>query len=236
MSKKKVKPRIRTHPHLTNFLYNINEVTHLMTIHEEVTGKIVGYRNNVEVLNKSSIVLLVACWEAFVEDLAKKSFEILLSKATSPNDIPIKIRTSISQNLKSDKDDRKIWELAGEGWKNVLKNHQRLIIKKHVGNLNTPNPKNIDGLFASLIGLECISRKWTWLKSTPSKARAEIERLVKLRNSIAHRVNATNSVLKRDVIRATRFIANLAITTHNSANSFLGKTLGKPPWHYTQIE
>jgi hypothetical protein len=51
---------------------NVAETERLIDIHSALTGKERGYRHNVEVLNKSGIVLLVACWEAFIEDLAEK--------------------------------------------------------------------------------------------------------------------------------------------------------------------
>jgi len=65
---------------------------------------------------------------------------------------------------------------------------------------------------------------------TPVKARKELEKLVTLRGSIAHRVSTANSVHKKDVVRCDRTVTRLAIATHNAVNSYLEKSLGFKPW------
>ncbi len=69
--------------HMETLIANVGEVRRLLGIHERLTAKKVRRREGVEVLNKSGIVLLVACWEAFVEDLAVPSFEALVAQARS---------------------------------------------------------------------------------------------------------------------------------------------------------
>ena len=69
-----------------------------MEIHTKIAGPTVGAKHNVEVLNKSAIVLLVACWEAYVEDLAGVSFRLLLRRAKRPDAFPSKVSPSLPRN------------------------------------------------------------------------------------------------------------------------------------------
>ena len=216
--------------HLDTLLANLKEVKRLLEIHTQISGQTVGARHNVEVLNKSGIVLLVACWEAYVEDLASVSFHLLLRRAKQPNDFPGTVLVLASRSLRENKDERRVWELAGEGWKAVLRGHGEQMLKRYVGNFNTPKPKQIDELFASLIALPKVSKKWSWHKCKPADARARLNRLVSLRGAIAHRVSTPRSVLKRHVVHATSFVGRLAVATHNAMNKSLGARLGHRPW------
>src|SRR6185295_1786413 len=108
-------------PHLEGLTSNGNEVLRLVTIHETMSGKKPGRRHDVEILNKSAVVLLVACWEAFVEDMATNAFGHLLDKATSPTLIPNKVLAGASRDLRQSQDETALWTLAGDGWKGHLK-------------------------------------------------------------------------------------------------------------------
>ncbi len=216
--------------HLDTLLANLKEVERLMEIHTKIAGSTVGAKHKVEVLNKSGIVLLVACWEAFIEDLAEVSFQLQLRRAERPDVFSSKVLTLASKKLREDKDERRVWELAGVGWKTVLHDHQDQVLKRYIGNLNTPKPKQIDELFASLIAVPKVSKKWSWHRCNPAKARARLNKLVMLRGAIAHRVSTPRSVLKRDVVRAASFVGRLAVATHNAVNTSLRVKLGHRPW------
>ena len=100
-------------PHLREFLENMREVNQLLGIHGNLVGKGPGRKRNVEVLNKSAVVLLVACWEAYIEDLVKTSLEFLLEKATDHKVFPSKVLERVA----SKNSGINAWNLAGAGWK-----------------------------------------------------------------------------------------------------------------------
>jgi hypothetical protein len=56
------------------FLKNRRDVERLWEIHEEVAGAGRGRKHGVEVLNRSTLVLIAACWEAYVEDLVIEGY------------------------------------------------------------------------------------------------------------------------------------------------------------------
>jgi hypothetical protein len=92
--------RTRTFAHMF-FQENMSAVERLLQIHVKLGGERPGRRWGSEGLNKSAVVLLVACWEAYLEDLCFCAFE---------------------SNLAS--------EPVGDGWKKVLTEHRNKTIKQ----------------------------------------------------------------------------------------------------------
>lgn len=153
---------------LQTFQENLTEVKNLLAIHTSLTGQYPGRRHPaVAVLNRSGIVLLVACWEAFVEDLADKTFSAVLRKAQNPFYFPKDVQKLIAKYLKEDQNELKVLELAGKSWKGIFKQYRIEKSGRFIGGFNTPSAKNIDKLFAELIGLPDLSKCWSWHRITP---------------------------------------------------------------------
>jgi hypothetical protein len=62
----------------------MTEVRRLLQIHGQLGGTGPGRRWGSEVLNKSAVVLLVACWEAYLEDLVTHAFDESLNRCDKP--------------------------------------------------------------------------------------------------------------------------------------------------------
>src|SRR6266446_1693695 len=140
------------HP-VATFLENTNEVQQLVEFHEEKTGTKPGRRFGVEVLNKSAIVLLTACWEAFIEDTASVGFEFVLKEIPDPSRLPDGVRKRVAKLLKEDKNELKVWDLAQTGWRQTLVDYKQQMLHKHVSFFNTPKAENIDDLFDALLDI-----------------------------------------------------------------------------------
>jgi hypothetical protein len=211
---------------------NLAEVRRLLAIHEQLGGATPGRKHNLEVLNKSGIVLLVACWEAFIEDLASDAFDAMLTHAADHTVFPADVLTHSSRDLKSAPDNREVWKLAGTGWKAVLQQHRAELFKDYVGKFNSPKAKQIDALFASLIGISSLSQGWSWRRMSSEAAVDKLNRLVELRGSIAHRVAAAKSVHKADVTAHLEFLYRLAVRSSNRTLAFVLSRLGTKdkPW------
>jgi len=209
---------------------NIAEVNRLIAIHEKLTGKGPGYKSNVEVLNKSCTVLLVACWEAFVEDMAENAFRILFINARDPNLFPKGVLVGAARKLRESKDEGAVWKLAGDGWKKVLGDYKQEVIKRHCGTLNTPKPDQVNSLFAHLLGIKHLSSHWHWLGVSADKAKKKLEELVELRGAIAHRVKVNRKVYKHEVRSYTLFINRIAMETSNAVGKFIFEKTKHWPW------
>lgn len=223
-------------PPASSLTTNLQEVLRLVGIHEQVSGKGRGRRRNLEVLNKSGIVLLVACWEAFIEDLAAATFAFLMENAAEPSAFPKSVLIQSTKVLRSDNDESKVWALAGNGWRQVLETHRNSVTAQYIGKLNTPKPKQIDELFEKLLGLRSISAAWRWKGVHAKTAAARLEKLVVLRGEIAHRVSAGRPVLKRDVSVGVDLVEHLAVCSSNKSRGWLKQRTGKAPWSEVHFE
>ena len=219
------------HPaHIQTLIENANEVIKLIGLHVAITGKKAGRRRGVEILNKSALVLLVACWESFVEDVAALGFEFLLKEAKTPHIFPSSVLTLSAKSLREDGDHRKIWQLAGDGWKSVLIAHKQNVLKEYAGKLNTPRPKRVNELLEKMVGLKGLSNQWKWHGMSASQACEKLDMLVTTRGEIAHRVRAGKYVRKEYVAQTADFIQRLAAITSNRVAQHIQKQVGKEPW------
>lgn len=64
--------------HFVRLMANLQDVRQLLAAHEQIAGAGRGRKRDVEVLNKSAIVLLVACWEVYVEDVVESALTVLM--------------------------------------------------------------------------------------------------------------------------------------------------------------
>lgn len=218
--------------HLNNLLSNLKETHRLLDIHKEVSGTGPGYRHNVQVLNKSAVVLLVATWEAYIEDLAEGSFSHLVGHSNEPDNIPNKVLTLASKDIRKSQDHRAIWKLAGTGWKTILREHMSAVIKEKIGTLHTPRPKQIDDLFSSLIGISNLSKCWYWQGMSNSNATEKLNQLITLRGDIAHRVETTEQIKKQYVKDCGLTIIRMSVISNNKCRAHLHKITGTYPWHH----
>lgn len=218
-------------PHIDNLKRNFEEVNRLLEIHVDISGSGPGRKRNVQVLNKSALILLLACWEAYIEDAAENCFEFMLNNASAPDVFPEHVLALAAKEVKKAETQR-IWGLSGDGWRDELTRHKDKILNKYIvkGSFNTPSSGNIDRLFAELVGLTSISSEWFWPSMTNERAKSKLEELIDLRGSIAHRVEASRTVYKKDVEFYKKFISRLAVITNNRAVALVYSRTGKRPW------
>jgi hypothetical protein len=220
-----------TAKHIESLRSNMAEIDRLLEIHKVVAGPGVGRKRDVEVLNKSAIVLLLACWEAFVEDTATAAFDRMLATATSPDVFPEFVLAIAAKEIKKS-DTMVLWGIAKSGWKPELLKHRERVLEKYVdrGSFNTPSAENIDKLFSEMVGLTSVSRQWFWPKMTHEKTTAKLAKLIELRGGIAHRVTTASPVKKSDVVAYKDFLYRLAVITHNRTSAFVYARTKLKPW------
>ena len=212
--------------HSAQLLENLTEVQQLLLIHSKIAGKGRGRKYDVEVLNKGAIVLVVACWEAFVEDLADTALRLLIELAPDHKIFP----ADVLERVASKHGGINAWKLAGEGWKDALRSNLKEVLAKTTGTLNTPRAPQVDDLFLKTLGLKSLSNSWKWNGRTVAQSVAALDALITVRGSIAHRVKHSKPVLKRDVISAIELISRLAAKSSNAVREFVNKQSGSYPW------
>ncbi len=210
-----------------SFKANSSDIDALMRIHSEQGGTKRGRRFDLSVLNRSAVVLITACWEAYVEDICTEAYEFLLKKSTSHKQIPVKIRAAASAVLKKDEDHRRLWQLAGDGWKQVLSDYRHEVIGKRISGFNTPRTDNVQALFRELLAIDDITSTWHWKNMSRDKARSRLDDYVTDRCAIAHRTDIPEgTITKPYVIAYLGFINNIVLRVDNSVNDMLQESVG----------
>lgn len=211
---------------MANLIDNVKEVDRLAEIHSQITKGGPGRKHKVEVLHKSSIVLLVACWEAFIEDLAQAALEHMILAGKNHDVFP----ATLLERVASSYSGPKVWHLAGDGWRKALRDNLKSVLAKTTGTLNTPKTAQIDELFLKTIGLEHLSDSWQWKGRSSAQSKDTLDGIVTRRGSIAHRVSAAKNVRLNDVKSSREFIFRLCVRSHNRASQFLVAQVGTSPW------
>lgn len=215
-------------PHMEALNGNINDVRRIM----KITGRASSKKPDKRILRKGAIVLFTACWEAFIEDLARSAFVFLAKHAKTADKLPGAVKRHMTKKWtgKEKVDPLEFWILADAGWKKVLKEHGNGIIKQWIGSVNTPNSEVVDNTFECLIGLKNLSNQWQWKGIPARSAKKKLNQYIFLRGQIAHRVKADYLITSKLVFEYTDFIFRLAVRSNNAVQKHLHKLTQKVPW------
>lgn len=145
-----------------------------------------------QAVHKAAIVLVTAFWEAYCEDIASEGLEHVVSYVDDFEDLPKKLRQDLARELKDDKNELAVWDLAGDGWRDALTARLVTYTESRNWSFNTPKPKQVDDLFDKALGIQRISDTWKVRKprrpakdlTTPSEARAQLTGFVELRGRL----------------------------------------------------
>lgn len=217
--------------HLKNLIENFEEVEDLIEIHKKIAGESPGRKFGLKSLNKSCIILLCASWEFYVEDLLECSFNYLLTQSTSHDQFSNKVLVRASQILVDDNDKRRVWELAGKGWKKVVSEYKNSVLKQEIDFFHVPRPDNINDLFEKVLGINNITSNFFWDQMSNDKALYFLNEFVSLRGQISHKVKTEKKVWKKDIIFYKIFLTKLALIMHNRVMEYLDFTTGSKPWN-----
>lgn len=205
---------------------NLADVNRLLDIHRRVSGHRRGRRWGVSVLNRSAIVLLCATWEAYCEDIVGEVVEHFTGHAEARR-LPAALRKKIAAEFRQ-ADGMRMWSLADDGWKAALRERLGQFKEERDRGLNTPKPQNVKALFHEHAGYEDITEAWKWQGKSVDQAEAELIALVKLRGSIAHRVDSITTVNLRTVEKYMRLVGRLVETTDAAMQTHAQRITGEP--------
>lgn len=206
---------------------NFTDIDRLKELREQEGGTNRGRRHNLEVLNKSAIVLVTAFWEAYCEDIASEGLQHILDHSEKADQLPIGLRKQLAREVKQANNDLEVWQLAGDGWKAYLAARMDKLKDERNRRLNTPKSNQIDELFKNSLGIERISDDWSLsTKMKSDGARNRLDEFVTLRGSIAHRGKDAESVTKKMVTDYAELVKKLAAKTGRSVSAHVRKATG----------
>ncbi|MGK9167066.1 hypothetical protein KXR53_12245 [Inquilinus limosus] len=219
-------------PALDRLNIRLGDARRLIEIHEECTGNSRGRRHGYDALNRSAIILTVAAWEGFVEDLLQGAVGHIARKAASPSVIPENVRESMVTFLYEKNGWSKlngttkseIWSLSGRGWRTKYIEYAR----HRANSLNTPNHDNIRKMYSSVLGLADCSANWGTGRWTTSKYVQKLEDLLTLRHKIAHGSIGEETVGKRLAKGSISLVEHIAKQTNRSVIQQVRRVISRP--------
>ncbi len=205
---------------LTRLQSRLVDARRLVEIHEECTGQNRGRRVGYDALNRSAIILAVAAWEGFVEDLLKTAAAQISRHAKGPSALPDNVRDAMiaymyethgwSKLNPTTKDT--IWMLTGRGWRKSYRDYTQA----RINSLHTPNYENVKKLYSSTIGLADFTCDWGATRWRPEDYRQRLEDLLLLRHRIAHGMIGQETVGKTKAKKAINMIERVSAWTEKT--------------------
>ncbi len=213
------------------FNQNRKDIHALLEFHREKVGDDRGRREaRLEVLNKSAIVLMTACWEAYCEDIAAEAIEHLVVNLSDPVKLPKELRKRVVKSINEEVHELAMWNLANDGWKNYLKARLDKLRQERNWSFMSPKSEKVRDLFADALGIEDITSAWSWENMDCGNAAKKLDGLVELRGAVAHRVGATRVITKAQVTSYLTHVEHLVKKTGGRINTIMKQTTGVPLW------
>jgi hypothetical protein len=123
--------------------------------------------------------------------------------------------------LKGEKNELAVWQLAGDGWKQVLTNRVEMLTDGSSRGLNTPKANQVQNLLDQALGIPDVTVFWKKPYLTQKKARRKLDTYVTLRGEIAHRAKPNSHVINWQCKDFLLHVTELVGRTDEAVNAHL---------------
>lgn len=196
---------------LENFQLNIDDIKELL----DLSGTLSSIEKK-SVIFRSAVVLLIATWEQYIEQLADSSILVLTDRLRDASTLPENVKQEMALFFVPEKrsDMRKfsnsVWQFSDKGWKMAYKNYCLSSTSK----LNTANSKQVTQLFLDVLGIRNVTSEWRFQELTSERCLNKLDDVVDLRHDIAHGANERVDELSEQYLREiTEFVPSIALET-----------------------
>lgn len=201
----------------------------LIEIHEDATGSEPGRRRGYDVLNRSAVMLSIAAWEGFSEDILRAAVSVIATKLRSTIEFPTNVRDAMLAYMHQDQNWSKlnaatkqgIWGIADDGWRVAYVKYASSRIEK----LNTPNTENLTKLFASTIGLADFSNNWGARRWSQADYITKLDGALTLRHRIAHGALGNETVGKSRARAAVSLVMRTSGWTASAVDAHVSRLI-----------
>ena len=208
---------------------NAGDVDHLVDLYAPMVELYKDGSEDVpdyEVLFRSSVVLMVSHWEAYVEDICSEALEHLIRYTTDPGKLPKEIKKQVADELKKAKDEIEIWKLANDGWKTYVRGRMAAFKEARDRSFNTPRSENTADFIRRVLGIEDIRTAWAFDSKSSEQASRQLDALVTIRGEIAHRGRLQQKLDAAFVTDHTAFLRKLVSKTGGKINTHVKQVTG----------
>lgn len=220
------------HP-LDSELDALLEAYTLVVIAREVGNSDTGTKNKKrQALYKASIIFICASLETFLEVAIENSLKFIIDNIEKSDSLPENLKLRISKRLNESKDEREIWKISDQKWKDELLINFRLLKEK----FNTPRPHNIDEFVYQTTGLKNISDYWYWQKHSASSSKKNLNNFMSIRGDITHRVFIDEKIYVNRIDKYMNFIYRISVITSNELREHVYSIVNKYPWDHKNEE
>lgn len=219
------------------FEKGFRDIDHLIDIHkslgvletfdedDEVEEEL-DYSDHKYVVLKSSIVLMVSHWEAYVEDICGEAIDFIVRNSPSSEKLPKSLKKQIANEIKEDRNEIKAWELAGENWRDVVKKRLSEYQEQRNWKFNSPKSQPVISFFDKYLGIEDISKRWRHKDLSADECRKKLDEIVEVRGAIAHRGHPPKEVTLELAEDYSSFLKMLISRTGGGVNATVKSICG----------
>lgn len=217
-----------------NFDVNFEDIESLIDISngmlslDESDGESSEFEINV--LYRSALVLMISHWEAYIEDICSEALTHIIENIDNPDELPKEIKKSVAKEINESVNKIEVWKLAGNGWKDYLKQREMVYTKDRNRVFNTPKPIQTNEFIEKVLGLKNITNSWNIDNSSSKDCCDRLVTLVELRGQIAHRGKLEHEVTKDWLLGEVHFIRKIVAKTGGEINSHVMKIVGTGLW------
>ena len=193
---------------LNNLLDTMRDIRALLDLSSTDAG-----REHALVIYRSTVVLMVASWEQYVEQLAERSVSTLTDRLRDAGTLPEDVKQSVAMfSVKIERGNPKaysdsVWQFSDKGWKDAYISY----CKAATSELNTASPTNIRELYKNILGIRDVTSKWCFEDLATMDCCVRMADLVDLRHDIAHGANNRAGELEEGFLRSrVEFMTKIA--------------------------
>jgi hypothetical protein len=225
-------PKSRIHASRARYTFARNsvDITAFFTIHQHfVKAAPNNVKRHAYILNKATYVLVASLWEAYCQDVVAEALDLLVDHAPTWRELPRPLARDIAKELRhADTPLFAAWGLAGDGWRQYIKDRQTGRAYQRKYDFSGPKSANIERFFSESLGLPGIRDAWRQAEGPDicSDLDAHLDR----RNNIVHKILPGPMVNKRDVKAFYAIVRRLVKCTDQVTDELLIKVTGRSRW------
>jgi hypothetical protein len=207
---------------------NLGDINDLIEYYEQAEASFHGSSPGADVVLRSAMVLLVTYWEAYIEDIASEVVTHLTTHVSDPGELPKELKKIIAKELKEDKNELAVWNLAADGWKTLIQKRLPSLREARDRTFNTPKSRQTRDFLRASTGIQDITTSWTVESEAPESCCKTLDLLVKLRGRIAHRGKLKKHISVEFVQMHKKWFENLVTKTEEHINNEIETVTGTP--------
>lgn len=189
-------------------------------------AKVSSLKTKKNIQRNVQLVFIVTIWETYVEELLLEVVEHICTECNDPLLIPGTVTNKICAQLAECKDQRQIWRISGDHWKQEYLRY----CKEKIAGFNTPRSGNIDTLIQDCIGLKKVSDGWRWKGMSSTRATRKINDRITERGAIIHQLNRNTNLSFKSLKSFHTHLINCCHILADQLRDHVQSITGKSPW------